>query len=83
MTWDRFVVFSIALAFMGWANVAAKQLPAGRVRPRLSPEVDVRPELPAAASGGDTPPYLRELTPENRWVFDRAALAVDIAVASW
>ena len=51
MTWDRFVVFSIALAFMGWANVAPNNFPQEAVRPRLSPEVDVRPELPAAASG--------------------------------
>jgi hypothetical protein len=81
MTWDRFVVFSIALAFMGWANIAPNNFPQeeyGRGFPlKWTFDPNYRPPDPE----DNTPPYLRELTPERRWVFDRGALAVDIAVA--
>jgi len=81
MTWDRFVVFTIAAAFMGWANLAPNNFPQERYGRGFPMKWTYDPNYRPPARDDDTPPYLRNNTPEQRWGFDRIALAIDLGVA--
>ena len=78
MKWDRLPVFVVAVVFLAWANIVPNTFPQsdyGRGFPlKWTRDPLYRP------SDDYTPPYLRQSSEAQHWVFDRAALAVDLAV---
>ena len=81
MKWDRFVVFAIATAFMSWANLAPNTFPQEQYGRGFPMKWTYDPKYRPPIADDDTPPYLRNNTPEQRWVVDRTALAIDLGVA--
>jgi hypothetical protein len=80
MKWDRLVVFSIAAAFIGWANYVPTNFPEDKYGRGMPMKWTYDPRFTPSLRD-DTAPIFREFTDEKQWTFSSTGLFVDIAVA--